>query len=502
MGSGDRNRAAEAERKSFVSAAVPDTVTHAEVVPPLQEEKSKLTIPASKYYHISYVSALLFLGAIGLLMFFVLILYARSRDILYLYYFLFLAASFTGAYLSTSMYDWYDWTYTRPGPEIRKWVEAITLIALSAYCLFTVTLLDLKKQAPKLHNWILLIGGINALYGIIYWFVFPLIPQYEDFLFIASRSIILPMSLVAIAWVGYRIHSPFKSYFIVGSAFYFTGALLAVLRQETSVIPFNFFYNISSTNYFHSGIFFEIVLFALALTHRISLINQAIHQEQEKMKHKAIFERDQAMAEALSSRMQSNPHLIFNSLSAINYLIQSNQNAKAIKSLNLYSRFVRKILDTGQRSLISLTEELDIIRLYIEQEFSRYDRSFTYSIHVDTGVDTEKILVPPMILMAFTEEVIWQKLSRTTSSDQVLAISVAGSQKKVQITIESSSEGVAEENGKPKLYSFARERLNDERIELYNKRSRSTIVSYAENRTNPQEQKIRKKYTVIIKDKT
>lgn len=459
----------------------------------------KITISRKKYYHNSYVAGLLFIGGVSLLLFFVLILFARSRDVIYLYYSLFLGLSLWGAYLNMSLYDWRTWRYLSSDIDIRKALETATLLALSAYCLFTLRLLEVKQQAPKLYRWILVLAGINAFYGLVYWLVFPSIPGQEHLLFVLSRSVILPMSLIAIVWVSYRIHSPFKSFFIIGSAFYFVGALIAVLRQETSAIPFKSFYNTSSTIYFHTGIFLEIVAFALALSQRIYLMNKARQKEQEKMKHQAIFERDQAMAEVLASRTQSNPHLIFNSLSAINYLIQSNQNAKAMKSLNHYSRFLRKILDTGQKPLITLTEELDIVQHYIGQTLIRYDRPFTYCIDVEPQIHTDSILVPPMLLMPFTEEIIWQQLSETAPTNEILRIRVTGSQQEVKIILQTGAEEADHDITLSQLTSYRGKNLIRDRIELFNKSNRSKIFSFIQDKQNPNDIP-GKKYVVVIEE--
>src|SRR5690606_24625203 len=156
---------------------------------------------------------------------------------------------------------------------------------------------------------------------------------------------------------GLSLRSVFKHYFMIGSLFYFLGALLGVLHQSGPGIPLALFYNISASAYFHTGIFLEIICFTMALTHRVFLLYRLRQKQAEAIRRQALQERDQALAELLSSRLKSNPHFIFNSLNAIQYLIESKQNMKAVKFLSTYSRFIRSLLDTGRASRISLKQE-------------------------------------------------------------------------------------------------------------------------------------------------
>src|SRR5699024_1938305 len=175
-------------------------------------------------------------------------------------------------------------------------------------------------------------------------------------------------------------------------------------------IPFGNFYDYSPNIYFQAGIFLEIFCFTLALSHRVYLIYKSREQEKEMSRQKAIAERDLAIAQVLASQTQSNPHFIFNSLNAIKYLIQSNQNKAAIKSLTTYSRFIRMILDVGPKQKITLKKELELVRYYLILESGRLEKSFSYSINKAPEVKAEYIHLPPMLLLPFLERVIWREL--------------------------------------------------------------------------------------------
>lgn len=359
-------------------------------------------IDLNSFHHMTYIVLLLFCGALSLLSFFIILVYYKNKEKIYLYYFLFLICSMVGAVVHLSNLGWDNQVLLSTPIYYRRILESFTLLALFFYCIFTISLLDIRKQDPKLAKWITTLAAITASYGCLYWFIYPYIEAHTLTFFIISRLIILPMSLIAIVWVSYKINSIFKGYFIIGSAFYFTGAFLAVLRDTVSNIPIAGFYNLSGTVYFQIGIFLEVVCFTLALTLRVYLLYKSKQTETVK-------ERDLALAQVLATQTQNNSHLIFNSLNVIKYLIQTQRKDAALRQLSIYSKFIRKIIESAQKQQISLKEEINIISYYLELESSRLDYSFVNSIHIKDDVNQETTMLPPMFLQSLVEKLIWKR---------------------------------------------------------------------------------------------
>ncbi|MBC7885764.1 MAG: histidine kinase, partial [Saprospiraceae bacterium] len=94
------------------------------------------------------------------------------------------------------------------------------------------------------------------------------------------------------------------------------------------------------------------------------------------------------MAESrfLNLRLQMNPHFIFNSLSAIQHLIVSNQTTKAYKYLSTFSNFLRSLLKFAESNFISIDDEIKMLNMYLELESLRFDQSFTFNIIVDESL--------------------------------------------------------------------------------------------------------------------
>src|SRR5258708_10570702 len=86
-------------------------------------------------------------------------------------------------------------------------------------------------------------------------------------------------------------------------------------------------------------------------------------------------------------RAQMNPHFIFNCLSSINSFVLKNQTEAASDYLTKFSRLIRTVLNNSKKSLISLEEEMEMLRLYIDMEKLRFNDGFIYSIEMDGSVD-------------------------------------------------------------------------------------------------------------------
>ena len=79
-------------------------------------------------------------------------------------------------------------------------------------------------------------------------------------------------------------------------------------------------------------------------------------------------------------RAQMNPHFIFNCLSSINGFILKNETEAASDYLTKFSRLIRMVLTNSKKSFITLEDELEMLRLYLEMERLRFKNSFDYNI--------------------------------------------------------------------------------------------------------------------------
>lgn len=132
-------------------------------------------------------------------------------------------------------------------------------------------------------------------------------------------------------------------------------------------------------------------------------------------------QHDLRVSELSALKAQMNPHFVFNALNSIQDYVLMNQTELANDYLGKFARLMRKTLDQSQMVTVTLSEELELLKLYLELEAIRFEEEFEYSIKVDSGLNTEKVEIPSMIVQPFVENAIKHGLLHK-KEDRVLAV--------------------------------------------------------------------------------
>ncbi len=114
--------------------------------------------------------------------------------------------------------------------------------------------------------------------------------------------------------------------------------------------------------------------------------------------------------EITALRAQMNPHFIFNCLNSIQFFTAQNDADKASDYLSKFSRLIRLVLENSKSDKVTLANELETLRLYIEMEAMRFPDKLHYQIQLADAVDAESIQIPPLLLQPFVENAIWHGL--------------------------------------------------------------------------------------------
>ena len=131
-------------------------------------------------------------------------------------------------------------------------------------------------------------------------------------------------------------------------------------------------------------------------------------RKEEKLRAK--FQQDLAEVQMQALRSQMNPHFLFNCLNSIKYYAINKTKDETADYLSKFSLLVRTILNNSKSDTVSLNDELDAIRLYIEIENLRLENKFEYHIEIDPAVEVTQVKIPPMVLQPYVENAIWHGL--------------------------------------------------------------------------------------------
>jgi hypothetical protein len=132
-----------------------------------------------------------------------------------------------------------------------------------------------------------------------------------------------------------------------------------------------------------------------------------------KKKQRQEFERKVEMSkiELKALRSQMNPHFIFNSLNSIQHYIFHTRSDEAIKYLNKFARLVRIILNNSEKPTVTVGEDIEALRLYLELEQMRFEGKFDYEIIIDESVDADYDIMPPLLMQPYVENAILHGLN-------------------------------------------------------------------------------------------
>ena len=139
-----------------------------------------------------------------------------------------------------------------------------------------------------------------------------------------------------------------------------------------------------------------------------------------------------------SIRNRISPHFIFNTLNRVisNYKETDNE----YKELYNLLKIMRLNLCLTEKLCVSLDEELDFVRTYLELEKQRFDSSLHIHIDIDSEIDTSQFLLPSMMIQIPVENALKHGL-RSKEGKKILEISVHKDKNETWICIEDNGCG-------------------------------------------------------------
>lgn len=141
-----------------------------------------------------------------------------------------------------------------------------------------------------------------------------------------------------------------------------------------------------------------------------------------------------------SLRSQMNPHFIFNSLNSVNSFISENDERMANKYLSEFSQLMRSVLENSKHDFVPLNSEIEVIKLYLNLEHSRFKEKFDYKIDISEGLLNSEYQVPPMLIQPYIENAVWHGL-RYKEEKGMLHVAIKPEKECLLVTVEDDGIG-------------------------------------------------------------
>jgi two-component sensor histidine kinase len=116
-------------------------------------------------------------------------------------------------------------------------------------------------------------------------------------------------------------------------------------------------------------------------------------------------------AQVRALRYQVNPHFLFNTLNSLSSLIMTGRTERAEEMLLALSTFFRTSLSLNPTADVTLAEEIDLQRLYLEIEKIRFPSRL--KVEIDVPESLEMVRLPALILQPLVENAIKYGVSPT-----------------------------------------------------------------------------------------
>ena len=155
---------------------------------------------------------------------------------------------------------------------------------------------------------------------------------------------------------------------------------------------------------FDFGGFKGIITTSLIITFVVSLVRYSyvfLISWKESLLSAEKFKRESIAARYESLKSQVNPHFLFNSLNALTNLVYEDPD-KAAKFIKQLSQVYRYVLDTREKEVVPLEEEL----LFLKSYFYLQEIRFGGNLKIQMDLDAARGQVAPLALQLLVENAI------------------------------------------------------------------------------------------------
>jgi sensor histidine kinase YesM len=189
-------------------------------------------------------------------------------------------------------------------------------------------------------------------------------------------------------------------------------------------------------NTFRTTLIFQaftfLVVYALILT--VVYLADARDRIQRQATESARLAEQLATAQLAALRGQMEPHFMYNTLNAIAGLVRDRRHDEALSMIVGLSEFLRRATEDSHRSQVTLGEEVDYLRRYLQIQQARFgDR---LRIRLDVPPELLRATVPNLLLQPLAENAIQHGIARRVQGG-TLSVSAARRDGDLHLTIQN-----------------------------------------------------------------
>ena len=162
-------------------------------------------------------------------------------------------------------------------------------------------------------------------------------------------------------------------------------------------------------------------------------------QAEENADQLAQMQLQATTAQLAMLRYQLNPHFLFNTLNSISTLVLLKQTEPANAMLTRLSAFLRHTLVNEPGSMVTVDEEVETLKLYLDIERMRFEERLRTEFRIDDA--TRNALLPSLLLQPLVENAIKYAVSPQEEGAEI-SISARLIGQRLRVTVADTGPGL------------------------------------------------------------
>lgn len=217
-----------------------------------------------------------------------------------------------------------------------------------------------------------------------------------------------PIEIRALRWRTLLIHLAGMTVICTVHRLLFNLASWMFYEPPGSLFFENFFYE------FFDGLYLTVIYYLMIVSAIQAIVFYQDYRTEEEQKLRLTAQLAQAELHAL--KMQIHPHFLFNTLHSISSLVLEDA-PKANQMIARLGDFLRLTLEHSERQFVTLKEEIEFARCYLEIEQVRFSDRLQVQFNVESASLTAQ--VPHLILQPLVENAIQHAISPRASGGSI-----------------------------------------------------------------------------------
>ncbi|KWX77810.1 histidine kinase [Paenibacillus riograndensis] len=185
----------------------------------------------------------------------------------------------------------------------------------------------------------------------------------------------------------------------------------------------------------------EIALLARQFNSMVRSVHDLMLEVQVSNEQNSLLQQKQNDIRFKMLASQINPHFLFNALESIRMEAHMKNQQEIARVVRLLGQMMRSSLEVG-RSKVTLKQELDMVRCYLEIQQFRYEERLKYHFIVDPAI--ESLSMPPLIIQPLVENAVIHGLDNTLEG-AVVTVEIRYEQEHAVFTITDNGVGITQD---------------------------------------------------------